>query len=474
MKRFFVYFAVLTAMVFMVSCGGDSNENNDNNGSESGNNNDNSQECTAGEFKCVGNESHYCNSLGSWVYDARCENGCNSLTGKCNSNFGGDNNDTDSDDSSDSANDNTDSDTNTDTDTDPTCTEAGAFRCNGDSKQECSSGYWQTLEECTYGCDPVTKKCLGSTECKTGEYECIAGNLSYCNNNFWEIKEKCEYGCDAAMKQCLPEDCYTTRIYLCGDSKEAGFSYASYYCEDGVWHYDKTCKGDCDKSTGKCKTECTSGEYKCEGDNSMLCKDGFWTNYVTSCTYGCDFSTGECKSPECSSGEYKCEGNKSMHCKDGFWNTTTISGKTWSDKAESTMDWQDAKDYCDNLTECGYSDWHLPTISELRTLIQNCPETETGGECGVTDRCLYSGCYTVDTCDGCNYNYNYNSDSKYNKLGDKGFFWSSSTRSENDAWYVDFSYGRVSSHTKKSYYGYVRCVRQFNYQAQQTETEILR
>ena len=469
MKRFFVYFAVLTAMVFMVSCGGNSNENNDNNGSESGNNNDNSQECTAGEFKCVGNESHYCNSLGSWVYDARCENGCNSLTGKCNSNFGGDNNDTDSDDSSDSANDNTDSDTNTDTDTDPTCTEAGAFRCNGDSKQECTSGYWQTLEECTYGCDPVTKKCLGSTECKTGEYECIAGNLSYCNNNFWEIKEKCEYGCDAAMKQCLPEDCYTTRIYLCGDSKEAGFSYASYYCEYGEWHYDTTCPEDCDKSTGKCKAVCTQGEYKCEGNSLMLCTNGlFWMDYET-CPFGCDPLIG-CK-PECTSGEYKCSEDNSMLCKNEHWytnkscpfgcnsstgkcNCATIDGKTWSDIAYNT--WEETKDYCDNLFECGYSDWHLPTISELRTLIQNCPKIETGGECGVTDNCLEKDCRNY-ACAGCSLD----SSGKHSKLGDIGSFWSSSSIgsfSPSEAWYVDFSYGNVFyDYTSRS--KSVRCVR---------------
>ena len=473
MKRFFVYFAVLTAMVFMVSCGGNSNENNDNNGSESGNNNDNSQECTAGEFKCVGNESHYCNSLGSWVYDARCENGCNSLTGKCNSNFGGDNNDTDSDDSSDSANDNTDSDTNTDTDTDPTCTEAGAFRCNGDSKQECASGYWQTLEECTYGCDPVTKKCLGSTECKTGEYECIAGNLSYCNNNFWEIKEKCEYGCDAAMKQCLPEDCYTTRIYLCGDSKEAGFSYASYYCEYGEWHYDTTCPEDCDKSTGKCKAVCSSGEYKCEGNDSMRCKDGFWEKNQ-SCSYGCDSSTGQCK-PMCNAGEYRCNDSYSQVCKGGYsWENDkscdfgcnsstgkceckkTIGSITWSNKSDSTMDWEGAVSYCDSLSECGYNDWRLPTISELRTLIQNCPATQTGGECGVTDSCLsYIEC-THDPCYGCSSD----STGKYNKLGDTGMFWSSSVRSDYPgyAWLANFYYGSVI-YALKSYTYSVHCVR---------------
>ena len=468
MKKLFIPFAVFTTMFLFIACGGDENSESESN-----------TPCTAGEFKCIGNESHYCNSLGSLVYDARCENGCDSSTGKCNTNSdnnngnGSDSNnsDTDSGDFSDSANDNTDSDTNTNTDTEP-CTEEGAFRCNGNLQQECTYGYWRTLRECEYDCDPVTQKCLGATECKTGTYECIAGNSSYCNNNFWEIKEICQYGCSEG--KCLPEDCYTTRIYTCGDSKESGFSYASYYCEYGSWNYDKTCQGDCDKSTGKCKAVCTSGEYKCEGNDSMRCKDGFWVKSTTCTTYGCDLSTGRCKLPECfSSDEYKCSGNISMRCKDGFWENnkscvecnestgkckcSTISGKTWSDESANSMTWQNAKDYCDNLTECGYSDWRLPTISELRTLIQNCPATETGGECGVTDSCLSSSECSNNACIGCGYD----SSDKYSKLGDRTDLWSSSVTSDysNDAWFTSFLSGQVYHYSKTQPISSVRCVR---------------
>ena len=376
MKNLFICFAMFIAMIFMVACGGGSSS-----GSES-----NNQECTSGDFKCIGSESYYCNSLASWVYDARCENGCNDSTGRCYSDSGNDNDNTDSGDSSDSGNDNDNTDS-SDTSADSTCTNEGAFRCDGDLKQECKSGTWNTLEECNYGCDPVTQKCLGSTECKTGEYECIAGNLSYCNNNFWEIKEKCEYGCDAANRQCLP-DCWTTRIYTCGDSNEQGYSQASYYCENGVWHYGQTCKNGCDASTGQCN---------------------------------CD----------------------------------KINGKTWSDKADSAMTWYEAKDYCDNLTACGSSDWHLPTISELRTLIQNCPATQTGGECGVTDSCLsYSDCYTSGDCKGCSSD----SSGKYSKLGDTGWFWSSSFTPDSfgDDWAVNFSTGSVG---RSNAVISVRCVR---------------
>lgn len=120
------------------------------------------------------------------------------------------------------------------------------------------------------------------------------------------------------------------------------------------------------------------------------------------------------------------------------------------------MNWDDAITYCRNLDEGGYTDWRLPTISELRTLIQNCPATETGGECGVTDSCLsYSECWN-NACNGCNRD----SSGKYSKLDDAGIFWSSSVRSDGsgNAWYVYFNYGHVYYYSK-SLTASVRCVR---------------
>ena len=396
MKKLFVCFAVFTAMALMISCGGDSNENN---GNESGNNDNNTSECTSGNFKCIGSESHYCNSNGSWVYDARCEDGCDSSTGKCIKNSGKDDSDTTSNtdhgdsDTSDSGNDNDHGDS-SDSDPNLICTDEGSYRCYDDKlRQQCDSGTWKTVEECEYECNTTTSKCEDDKGCKSGEYKCTSSKLSsYCENNFWKVNEECEYACDYSTGKCKDSEC-TTGEYLCGDSKEAGFSYASYYCEDGVWHYDKTCTGDCDKSIGKCEIGCV-----------------------------------------------------------------TVGGKTWTDEAESAMTWQNAMDYCDNLTACGYSDWHLPTISELRTLIQNCSVTQTGGECKVTDSCLsYSDCGDNSACDGCDIDY---SSGKYSKLGDTDWLWSSSvpSGSSGNAWYVNFFYGYVGSYSKSSNL-YVRCVR---------------
>jgi len=121
----------------------------------------------------------------------------------------------------------------------------------------------------------------------------------------------------------------------------------------------------------------------------------------------------------------------------------------WSDASSDYMTWDEAITYCENLGG------RLPTISELRTLIQNCPATQTGGSCGVTESCLSISCWS-DACSGCSGA----SDGRYSQLGDTGWFWSSSEQSGNAdyAWIVNFKNGNVYSNSK---YGSddVRCVR---------------
>jgi len=151
-----------------------------------------------------------------------------------------------------------------------------------------------------------------------------------------------------------------------------------------------------------------------------------------------------------------CGGDDSSE-KSGLGETCTGSDKfchshdglNWSDASSSSMTWNEAITYCEDLGG------RLPTISELRTLIQNCPGTETGGECGVTDSCLSSGDCWNDPCDGCEYD----ETGKYSVFRDIYWFWSSSGQSGNadNAWYVDFVYGFVSYSYKGSYFN-VRCV----------------
>ena len=89
----------------------------------------------------------------------------------------------------------------------------------------------------------------------------------------------------------------------------------------------------------------------------------------------------------------------------------------WQRSNSDLMSWSTANGYCAQLDLGGYSGWRLPTISELRTLIRGCPNTQSGGACGVTDTCIsYKNCKeaTGSACDGC---------SGLGGPGEHGFYW---------------------------------------------------
>ena len=200
--------------------------------------------------------------------------------------------------------------------------------------------------------------------------------------------------------------------------------------DDVEWAYDVANNNTCSEE----------GAFKCSGKTSYKCESKYWVAYEY-CDSGCDSATGQCIRSDSESSSDSC---------------TTIDSNMWSPLSSSKMDWNSAVSYCHNLTECGYSDWHLPTISELRTLIQNCPGTVTGGSCGVTDSCLSSYSYCRDdSCNGCPYS----SRGYYSKLRDDDNVWSSSTSLDTDqACGVGF-YEGVVGFTNKSSNCYVRCVR---------------
>ena len=144
----------------------------------------------------------------------------------------------------------------------------------------------------------------------------------------------------------------------------------------------------------------------------------------------------------------------------GFYIFDQVTKIEWSNRSSDEMDWPKAIDYCRNLNEGGHSDWRLPDIDELRTLIKNCPKTETGGECRVSEKngCLHEKCWK-DPYGSCyceiNSDFGY-----YSKLGEENILWSYSTDSfvTSEAWCVDFERGSLGSGNKLSQH-HVRCVR---------------
>lgn len=98
-----------------------------------------------------------------------------------------------------------------------------------------------------------------------------------------------------------------------------------------------------------------------------------------------------------------------------------------------TYTWIEAINLCENLTINGYSDWRLPNINELVTIIDN-----TTHEPAINNK--------FDSCAN-------------------DIYWSSTTAitsaspNYKEAWKVDFNTSIVSTGNEKSTSAYVRCVR---------------
>ena len=193
------------------------------------------------------------------------------------------------------------------------------------------------------------------------------------------------------------------------------------YAENNDPCENHTC-GEVENSTHKCIPESRTS-YSCE------CSDGYvWNDSM-------------CVIPP------ECSATSGAPCKD------STSQLTWS---SLRMSYADAALYCRNLSEGGVRNWRLPTISELRTLIQNCTATETEGSCGITDNCLSNECRDT-TCGGCL------SDTsiQYSKLGDDQYsLRSSSTVSDNasEVWFISFYRGYIGKQSKYDSC-YIRCVK---------------
>jgi len=110
--------------------------------------------------------------------------------------------------------------------------------------------------------------------------------------------------------------------------------------------------------------------------------------------------------------------------------TDNATGLMWQQEDDSQFrSWESALAYCEDLDLDGHSDWRLPNVKELRSIVDNSRYNP------AIDTVVFPGT-------------------------NAGWYWSSSTYvTRFDAWLVNFYDGYTLFGTKSSIQGYVRCVR---------------
>lgn len=151
---------------------------------------------------------------------------------------------------------------------------------------------------------------------------------------------------------------------------------------------------------------------------------------------------------------------------DGEVWTDETTNLMWQAEAEASFYWDEAVSYCENLDWHGYTDWRLPTISELRSFIRECGSTITDGSCTVTDSCLTQDCCNA-ACSGCYSGGGPGDMGEYwpEDLWDYGWeTWSFSKVADDEdyAWIVDFMNGSIYSDRCEGEIYDARCVRNAN------------
>jgi hypothetical protein len=114
--------------------------------------------------------------------------------------------------------------------------------------------------------------------------------------------------------------------------------------------------------------------------------------------------------------------------------TRLIMWQNDNDAKNLKLTWKDAINYCENnVTLVGYSDWRMPNINELITIIDI-------NRAGIAI------------------------DNSFNNISDNGFkYWSSTSYIDSleNAWLIHFQKGQIQTSIKTAN-NYIRCVRKFN------------
>lgn len=360
---------------------------------------------------------------------------------------------------------------------------------------ECTSGVCcdistKTLRSSTFACNSVTEyRCDGSGCGADAQKRTV---VQYCSGS----SDVCD-GEVAEEAWTTEEECATDEICETDSSNYSKCNRCTNGCLDGAC---------CACATGPCCDGCnylpssdvcdTNDEYRCDGNGcgADAQKRGV-TTYCSGTSASCDGETHEqawTTLDDCTLDEI-CETDNSNYafCKidsvcdcdnNGNWYDPS-SGLCWQNPPpESRTNWYrasgtyhavrnpDTVDYCGDLVQGGYSDWRLPNIDELISLIRGCKNgTPTGDLSTSLCEMTPAGCAEADSCSGsttCSVCFGIDVPEwgcywDPGLGGTCGVYWSSSSASSNDGdfgWCLLFGNGNVGTYNRIGDY-YARCVR---------------
>ena len=116
------------------------------------------------------------------------------------------------------------------------------------------------------------------------------------------------------------------------------------------------------------------------------------------------------------------------------------NGLMWQKlKKDAPNEYPSAFNFCRDLEHAGYSDWRLPTVSEYKSILDNCTS-------GIDGKC--NNCSDSKKCS-----------QMFSE--DKGWFWTSDEFNQQKSWSVNFDDGTIA-HLFFEYYAVgARCIRIF-------------
>ena len=161
------------------------------------------------------------------------------------------------------------------------------------------------------------------------------------------------------------------------------------------------------------------------------------------------------------SGVPECSETRIAPCKDASTGYLWSAPTTLSNSYNGLM-WQDDAVRCRGLKSGGVSQWRIPTIDELRTLLSSSDKLKTGGECKVTGACsdyFSETCFQEGMCTGGS------GEGFESSLHDYGYYVSGTfsgqvAESEENSysWAVDLTTGSIVSVYSESGRNETRCI----------------